>query len=601
MKLSVSDIKAKAGGFYHEVKDHWKTPAEGKYVPYREYKDIFLSVGCNYSGNKLLEYIWFGTACYLMMHHYKLPNLTFAIINVINMPLNYIWTMMTWYIADNLGFMKKRTERKFYGVYMLLIVVGLAMIIFDPSRLFDQQGAFVTFLNGLEGINASTAFKILGTHILWNGWSGARNIFWRKKLIPKYGRYKYSLYCNAVPKCIMVVLIGWLPFYDTSVVPTVESRVWIANLLFAIFNLFPFDNVLENCAQNISPNVRERIWVRTIPIKLSHFFHSIVGILMPVFIGMLRYEWADINLYKYIIPGFFIFFVAVTMLLAGRIEERIPQPPLEKKVSISFWDGMFGVMRNKYKWINTIVGLFDALGNGMLPFMTILYLYTFRLSGLIFSLMSVLVQFAGTPPDFFSPYFLKRFSYKQIMIFFQLTRAAGNAAIALALLFLGDKVILCGSICVVCLILMEMTKTIPVTAGHDMDVRINDYQMYLSGERLESFSGVFGWFTGPITSFVSLIIPIMMLQYGFNSNWDVLFLDSSRVRIIVIPIIIDVIGYLLMTIPYFFWDYDDKMQESVMDVLKAREKATGGNLTGGAEPKAVADAPAPASEGGESS
>jgi len=166
------------------------------------------------------------------------------------------------------------------------------------------------------------------------------------------------------------------------------------------------------------------------------------------------------------------------------------------------------------------------------------------------------------------------------MIFYQLSRAIGNGVIVLALLFLGDRVNLCGTVCVITLIFMEMTKTIPTTAGHDMDIRINDYQMYLSGERLENFSGVFGWFTGPITSFVGLIIPIMLLRYGFNSNWDVLFVDSSRIKIIVIPIIIDIIGYVLMTIPYIFWDYDDEKQAKVMEVLKAREAATGGSLDG---------------------
>ena len=107
-----------------------------------------------------------------------------------------------------------------------------------------------------------------------------------------------------------------------------------------------------------------------------------------------------------------------------------------------------------------------------------------------------------------------------------------------------------------------------------MNVRIGDYQMYLSGERLESFAGVFGWFTGPITSFVGLIIPILLLKYGFNSNWDVLFIDDCRRNIIVIPIIVDVIGYFLMTIPYLFWDYDSKKQNMVMEVLKRRAEVT---------------------------
>ncbi len=71
-----------------------------------------------------------------------------------------------------------------------------------------------------------------------------------------------------------------------------------------------------------------------------------------------------------------------------------------------------------------------------------------------------------------------------------------------------------------------------------------------------------------------MIIPIFLLKFGFNSNWDVLFIDSSRIKIIVIPIIFDIVGYLLMTIPYMFWDYDDDKQSKVMEVLRRREEVT---------------------------
>ena len=565
------NFAGKVKGLFTEIKTHWNTPAEGRYVPYKEYKDVVISVGCNYAGSKTLEYITFAAGCYLMMYHYKLPYLTFSIISIINMPLNYIWALLSWIINDNLGFLPKKTERKFYAGYIFVFLLGVSMIVFDYSQLFDQTGKFVTYLNSIEGISAASAFKILGTHIAWNGWSGARNIFWRKKLVPKYGRYKYSLYCDVIPKCIMVVLIGWLPFYN---IPDVTTRVWVANLLFSLFNLFGFPNSIETCTQNISPNLRERILIRTYPIKISHLLHSVSAIIIPIIIGMLRYEWADINVFRYVIPITFIAYAALTMIFAGRIKERIPQPPLEKKVQINFWDGIFGVMRNKYRWINTIVGLLDSLGNGMLAFTTVLYLYTFRLSGLSYSLIVALVSFAGTPPDFFTPYFLKRFSYRQIMIFYQLARAVGYTVIVLAISFCGDNLVLCGTLCVIMLFLMEMTKTVPTSATRDMDVRVNDYQMYLSGERLESFSGIFGWFTGPITSFVSLIIPLLLLQYGFNSNWDVLFLDSTRSKIIVIPMIIDIIGYVLMTIPYFFWDYNSEKQNKVRAVLKRRAEVT---------------------------
>ena len=562
----------KVKGLAKEIKTHWKTPAPGKYVPYKEYGSILLGVGSNYVGQKTLEYLTFAASCYLMMYHYKLPYLTFSIISLINMPLNYIWTLIGWVINDNLGFLPKKTERKFNILYFSLIGIGIYMIVGDFSAILDPSNRLVAYLNGLEGISAASAIKILGTHILWNGWAGARNIFWRKKLIPKFGRYKYSLYCDFIPKIIMVFLLGWLPFYTT--ITDVTTRVWVANLLFSIYNLFGFNNNLETCAQNCSPNVRERIFVRTYPIKLSHFAQSILAILLPVFIGMCKDEWADIAVFKYIIPITFTISAVLTIVFAGQVKERIPQPPLEKKVNINFWDGMFGVMRNKYKWIQTIVGLLDSLGNGMLAFTTVLYLYTFRLSGLAYSLIVALVSFAGTPPDFFTPYFIKRFSYKQIMIFYQLSRAVCYTVIVCCYLFCGENLVLCGTLSVVMLFITEMFQTVPKSVSHDMDVRVNDYQMYLSGERLESFSGVFGWFTGPIVSFVGLIIPVLLLKFGFNSNWDVLFIDSSRVKIIVVPIIFDIVGYLLMTIPYLFWDYDDDKQNKVMEVLRRREEVT---------------------------
>lgn len=568
----MSNNGSKVKGLFTEIKTHWKTPAKGKYVPYREYLDILFGVGANYAGNKTLDYISFAAGCYLMMYHYKLPYLTYAIITLINMPLNYIWVLIGWVINDNLGFLPKKTERNFNILYLFLTVAGLGLIFGDFSAFLPETNKVVAYLNGLEGITAASAIKIFGTHILWNGWAGARNIFWRKKLVPKFGRYKYSLYCDVIPKTIMVWLIGWLPFYST--ITDISTRVWVANLLFSIYNLFTFNNNLETCTQNISPNMRERIFVRSYPIKLSHLFQSILAIILPAIIDKCPNDWADIAVFKWIIPVTFTVFAVLTMVFAGKIKERIPQPPLEKKVKINFWDGMFGVLRNKYRWIQTIVGLLDSLGNGMLAFTTILYLYTFRLTGLTYSLIVALVSFAGTPPDLFTPYFIKRFSYKQVMIFYQLSRAVCYSVIVCCYLFCGENLILCGTLSVIMLFITEMFQTVPKSINHDMDIRVNDYQMYLSGERLESFAGVFGWFTGPITSFVGLIIPLLLLKYGFNTNWDVLFIDSSRTKIIVVPIIIDIIGYLLMTIPFIFWDYTDDKQSKVMEVLRKREEVT---------------------------
>ncbi len=441
----MAENQSKVKQLFTEIKTHWSKPAPGKYVPYKEYLSIFAGVGSNYAGSKTLEYIGFAASCYLMMYHYKLPYLTYSVIGLINMPLGYVWTLIWWFVCDNLGFLPKRTEKKLYAVYISAAALGLFMIFYNFDSILNPANPVVALFNSFKGISAASAIKILGTFLLNQGWVGARNIFWRKKLIPKFGRYKYGLYCDYIPKNIMVILIGWLPFYTT--IGDDVKRVWVANLLFAIYNVFGFGNNLETCTQNISPNIRERIFVRSYPIKLSHLFWSIMAIILPAIIGSTKDKWADIAVFKWIIPVTFFIFSTLTMVFAGKIKERIPQPPLEKKVNIKMWDGMFGVMRNKYKWTLTIVGLLDSLGNGMLDFAVILYLYTFRLSGLSYSLLVALVSFAGTPPDFFSPYFIKRFSYKQIMIFFQYSRAIGYSIIVLCYWFLGSNLqSLCSSL-----------------------------------------------------------------------------------------------------------------------------------------------------------
>ncbi len=563
------NLLGKVKWLFGEIKEHWDTPAEGKYVPYKEYLDIWLAVGSNYSGSKTLEYISFAAGCYLIMYHYHLPYVAFSAIALINMPLQKMWDLVAWMINDNLGFLPKKKEQKVYTFYFSAIIIGLFLLLFPFEPYLNPANGIVAMFNSIRGVSAASAIKMFGTHILWNGWNGSRNIFWRKKLVPKFGRYKYSLYCDVIPKIIMVILIGWLPVYNIA---DEVTRVWVANLLFAGFNMFGFAN-MEACTQNISPNMQERILVRSYPLKLSHILNSVMVLVIPVAIGFMKNDWADINVYRFVIPIIFTVFAIITLIFANRIQERIPQPPIEEKVQISFWDGIFGVMRNKYKWVQTIVWMLDAFGNGILPFATILYLYTFRLSGLAYGLIVSLVSFAGTPPDFLTPYFIKRFSYKQIMIFYLLSRAIGYSAIVCAMYFCKN-VTLCGIICVVILIFMEATHTVPTSVGHDMDIRINDYQMYLSGERLESFAGIFGWFTGPVTSFISLIIPILLLKYGFNSNWDVLFVDASRGKIIIIPMLFDIAGFLLMTIPYFFWDYDSVKQDKVIQVLKRRAEVT---------------------------
>ena len=554
----------KLRAFFSDVKAHWNVPdtANGKYVSGKEYLYVFLGVAANYAAQAPFKYIGFAASCYLIMYHYELPYLSFSVISLIGLPLSYLWNLLDWFVTDNLGLLPKKTERKFNAVYLSVAAVGVLMLIFDCSAFFPEGSRLIHALNGLSGINAHSFFKIFGVQLLVNGWGGARNIFMRKKLVPKHGRYKFSLYGNVIQKSVMIILLGWLPAYQIS---DVNERLWIAYLLFSFYNMFDFGNKLETCSETISPNSQERIFMRSYPIKICHLLNSVIAAVVPM-LG----SFDDINFYRFVLPGFFLPCAALTMVFAGKIKERIPQPPLAKKQQIPFWYGIFQVMHNKYRWLSMFTKLFDTLGNGMLDITVVFLLYTMRLSGVEYSLMMTLLMFRTTIPTFFAPWFMKRFSFKQLRIFRQIIEILHCVACILALLFLKGNTLACGIVMYTSYWMRDFLGEVPKVAERDMNIRLGDYQMYLSGERLEGFSNIFNWFVSPIATLVGLIIPLLILKSGFNSNWNILFLDSSRFGILAVPLAFDLVGHILMMIPYFFWDYNLNQHEYVISVLKQR-------------------------------
>ena len=574
--------KGKIGAFFADVKTHWNEPdrAKGNYVSYKEYLQIFGGVTFNYAAQVPLGYIGFGAGCYLIMYHYSLPYIAFSVVSLIGLPLGYLWTLIGWLVTDNLNAMAKKTERRVLLIYGIGAAIGLAMLLTDVSTLLSKTGTLAGLINNIPGVSLRSFFKILGVQFFINGYGGLRGVFWRKKLLPKYGRYKYGLYANVVQKSIFIILIGWLPIYK---IPNVDERFWMAYLLFSLYGMFDFGNNLQSAAYMASPNPQERLWIRAYPVKISHLLNSVFVVVIPL-LG--RFD--DLNFFRFVLPGTFIPIAALTFLFSRHVHERIPQPPLEKKQDISLWYGISEVMRNKYRWVNTIADMLDAFGNGMLDIITIVKLYTLRLSGLEYSLLTIFFTFRGTIPTFFAPMIMKRFSYRALKEFNQIITIVATALCIVALWKCGENVTLCAVILYSTMWIRGFVQEVAKVAQQDMSNRLGDYQMYLSGERLEGFSGVYGWFTAPVTTIIGLIIPLILLTNGFNANWDILFLDSARFNILAIPLIFDLAGHIMMMIPFAFWRYNNRQHSYVMKTLEQRaELAQNGiypaEYTGGLE------------------
>ena len=571
------NIKETASNIYHDFHDHWNIPKEGRHVPYKEYLSVFLGIGGDYALGNVLGYIWFGAGCYLIMNYYNIPLLAFTAIGAFFSIPGYFWAIFDMLVCDNLGFMPKKTERTMFTVYGLSTAFGLALVVFDFAKIIPFPIELLEYIETLPGMTLRSVLKIFGAHFLTKGYFGIRNIVMRKVFLPKYGRFKFYFYPSFIPAVICILLICWLPLYDWYATDQAE-RIWILHLLFCIYGGFGFTGGATNIAHHISPDGHERMLIRCYPEKFGHLFKSIIAALLPVVTA-----WTggitSINTYKYAIPGLVIFSTVLMYSGLRNIKERIPQPPIEKKKYIPFWDGIAGVIKNKYRWINAISGMIDALGNGGFAVKTILLIYTWRELGIVMSLTEQFIAFVGNPGAFMAPWIRKRFQYKTLVVFKRLVFSAQSVAMIFACYFFKDDYFVCGLIMFIALAVSDMLCSAIKLAEEDMAVRVSDYQMYLSGERLDSFGGVIGWFTGPISALISLIIPVLFYRYGFTSDWDVLFNDDIRTKCIIVSVAFDLAGHILCCLPYiFFWDYTDEKHAMVIKTLEERAAAAEAEL-----------------------
>jgi len=82
-----------------------------------------------------------------------------------------------------------------------------------------------------------------------------------------------------------------------------------------------------------------------------------------------------------------------------------------------------------------------------------------------------------------------------------------------------------------------------------------------------------------ITSWFYLALgTIYVIRGTLNGVGDALFAFINGIVEVIgriaVPLIIDIIGFLLMAIPYLFWDYDNEKQTKVIQVLQRRAEVT---------------------------
>ena len=524
-----------------QVRTYWKTPMAGRYMTFREI--------AAYSGGGIGAYmiITLGTACLL------------AVNNVL--------------ISSALGV--DPTD-----MYLMYVIAVLANI-------------------PLTGIRANII-------------DNTRN---------KAGKYRPYIVTMAIPTAIICVLMVWFPYKSLDVIFGSEplfmgksggyiakcAVIMVLNLLLHFFYYFFFD-AYENLIHVLSPNSQERADVSSVKSVVYSLAPTIVNLLTPIIAqNIFHTNTTDIRVYRFLYPILGVLGVLLCIIVYKYTEEKIVQARTHV-VQIKFSDALRAVAKNKYFWIISLAGWIGFLEGSYSNILNWLYNYGGACSGNVFGLVVTLYGNSSLWGMLLAPFCIRRWGKKAVLV---ITNIFNIICILMMLPFTSNL----DSQATIWLVMGAMyfngfMGSFAHILNPAIQADIRDYQQYKTGERIDGMFAAVGTIGTVIALVTSSVLPFIYEKGGITeamakkvtSNPEILnrvLGDGKSVGVILqeqlangqnnytnaysalydlnilenllhVLIIVSAFGALLNVIPYFWYDFDERKQKSVVRVLKVR-------------------------------
>ncbi len=446
----------------------------------------------------------------------------------------------------------------------------------------------------------------------------------------KVGKYRPYIVTMAIPTALLCVAMVWFP-YDMleTLFPAGQlfgkSTAYIArcaiilvfNLLLFFFYNFFYD-AYENLIYVLSPDSQERADVTSIKSVVYSFAPTLVNLITPLIAQyVFKTTQNDIRVYRLLYPILSVLGVLLCIVVYKHTEEKIVQARTHV-IQIRFIDALRAVMHNKYFWIISLASWVGFLELAYSNIMYWLYNYGGSCDGAQYGLIVTIYGNSAFWGMLLSPFLIRKWGKKKLLvvtnlfnIFFILlllpaTAKLNNATIWLALVFLY---------------LNSFMSSFALILNPAIQADIRDYQQYRTGERIDGMFSAVATIGMIITLVTSSVLPVIYEKEGLteavaakvtsdpnvlsrvlaggktvgqilqeqlaagqnnylNAN-SALYDPDILMNLIHVLIIFSAVGALLNVLPYFFYDFTEIQQKSVVRVLKIRamfEDFTNGSI-----------------------
>lgn len=399
----------------------------------------------------------------------------------------------------------------------------------------------------------------------------------------KAGKYRPYLLSMGIPTALIALAYVWFPYEKLDVIFTKEifgkeggyfvtcAVVFVFNILLHFFFYF-FQDAYTNLIHVLSPNTQERTDVLAIKSIVYSLAPSIMNMALPL---VAKYfannNLYDIKVYRVSYPVFAIIGMALTIVVFGYTKEKIVQAKTHT-IQIRFIDAFKEVAKNKYFWIISLAGWLGFLELSYSNIINWSYTYGHTCEGEVMTLMNTLIGNASFWGMLLAPFFIRRFGKKKVLVTINLI----NVVCILAML-INMKSIWWLFVCVYFNMMFGAFEQITTPA---IQADIRDFQQYKSEQRIDGMFSTVATIGNLIQLATSSVIPAVEKYYGvhekngYSQPFEILDVNTGEpgllYKMMAAIIIMAGVGAFLNVVPYFFYDFTEKKQKSIIRVLQLR-------------------------------
>lgn len=400
----------------------------------------------------------------------------------------------------------------------------------------------------------------------------------------KGGKYRPYLLSMGIPTAVIALAYVWFPYeqfyywfpgqsfgYEKGYIIKCAA-VLVFNLLLQFFYNF-FNDAYTNLIHVLSPNTQERTDVLAIKSIVYSLAPSIVNIALPIVAKYIANDnLYDIKVYRLSYPVFAVLGIALTIVVYANTQEKIVQAKTHT-IQISFMDSLREVAKNKYFWIISLAGWLGFLETAYGNILQWSYNYGHTIDGNGYALIQTLIGNASLWGMILAPFCIKRFGKKRVLIAINTL----NVVFILAMHINMENIWWL----FVCIYLNWLVGAFEQITTPAIQADIRDYQQYRTGERIDGMFATVQTIGNLVTLATSAVLPAIQKYYGVyegngytNSPYDILDVKTGEpgllYKLMGALIIMAAAGAFLNMVPYFFYDFDEKKQKSVIRVLQVR-------------------------------